>query len=326
MGMVRVQSLIIALSLALASLWFVPIAAAQDKDAGTTVSSVVVTAPRSPKVVQARSGAFVQSYAAVPNPEIGQIGRWHDPVCVQVIGLAQADQAAIIKARIEGVAWAVGLPAARAGCRANVEIVFTSEPQRVMDVVALRREYLLGYDHLSERDRLKAVTRPIQAWYVTATRGEGTGSAVMALTAGLGKYSPSQVDVIDDPHIQPPNGCADSRIATTCLQSSLHNVFVVADSKALEGKDLGLVADYMVMPVLSQPRTLDGCGALPSVLDLFAKPDCADRDAPDGLTPADAAYLTALYTADLRARKGGEQTDVAARMARILIKAQGAGR
>ncbi len=149
----------------------------------------------------------------------------------------------------------------------------------------------------------------------------------MALAFSIfSSYSQTQTEVIDDPDNQPPNGCADSRISTSCLQSLLHNVFIVADSNALQGKDLGLVADYLVMLALAEPRTLEGCAALPSVIDVLAKPACAGRDPPDGLTPADAAYLTALYAADLRAKKPNEEYEISERMAKILIGAKPAGR
>ena len=285
----------------------------------TTVAPLTVQAAPSPKVIERQTHTFVQSYAAVPNPEIDQIGRWHDPVCVQVVGLPQADQAALIKARIESVARAVGLPApwtTPAGCRANVQIVFTDQPQRIMDTVAKTREYLLGYYHFHDRDRLKTVTHPIQAWYVTETRGIG-GSA--------GFIYQVKKEVIDDPENIPPDGCGDSRFSA-CLRSAFYNVFIVADSKVLEGQDLGLVADYLVMQALSQPRSLEGCNALPSVIDRFAKSACPGRDPPDGLTPADAAYLTALYDSDPEGRKASEQSDIASGMARILIKAGAGGR
>jgi hypothetical protein len=74
-----------------------PAPAAAIKDApSTTVSPVTVEAP-TPKVIQKQAYSFVQSYAATPNPNIDQIGRWHDPVCVQVWGLPLAAQAAKIK-------------------------------------------------------------------------------------------------------------------------------------------------------------------------------------------------------------------------------------
>ena len=276
----------------------------------TTVHQLTVIAPPKPKLIEKQTYTFVKGYAAAPNPEVDQIGRWHDPVCVKVLGLPQADQAAVIKARIESVARAVGLPAARAGCRANVEIVFSDEPQRIMDIVARLREVLLGYYHLHDRDRLKQVTHPIQSWYVTETEGD---------PFGLGPKI-----VVDDANGRSANGCAGSRIATECLESKFKNVFIVADNKALEGKDVGLVADYMVMLALSQPSSLEGCNALPSVIELFAKSACPGRDA-DGLTPADAAYLTALYAADLSQRKPVERVDIAHRMAKILIQANSGG-
>ena len=291
----------------------------------TTVAPVTVTAAAKPKTIEKQTFTFVQSYAAAQNPEIGQIGRWSDPVCVEVVGLPRADQAAAIKARIESVAQAVGLPAARAGCTANVEIVFTDQPQRIMDIVAQRHEFLLGYYHRHDHNRLKQFTRPIQAWYVTATKSSGAKAAVLALN-GLAQYAQFRSEVIDDPSNAPPVGCADSRLTTSCLQSEFNNVFIAADSKAIDGKDSGMVADYLVMLALSQPRSLDGCNALPSVIDAFAKSPCPGRETPDGLTPADAAYLTALYATDLEAKKKVEQSDIADRMARILINANAGGR
>ena len=234
-------------------------------------------------------------------------------------------------------ACAVGLPAAHAGCRANVEIVFSDQPQRTMDIVAQRQEHLLGYCHHDRASSLKTVTHPIQAWYVTATRGGAFNMGGMAFAhfwdaagdpVANGSYPgvTTQDETVDDPLTGTPMGCGDSPHFTACLKSVFNNVFIVADSKALEGQDLGLVADDMALLALSQPRSLDGCNALPSVIARFAKSPCHGRDPPDGLTPADAAYLTALYGSDPEGRKASEQSDIALGMARILIKANtGAG-
>jgi hypothetical protein len=48
--------------------------------------------------------------------------------------------------------------------------------------------------------------------------------------------------------------------------------------------------------------------------------------APDGLTPADAAYLTALYQANPEARKVNEQSDIADRMAKMLVSSRAGAR
>ena len=272
----------------------------------------------SPEAIERRSRAYVQNLATAPNPEVGQIGRWHYPVCVQVEGLARAAQAEVIKARIESVSRAVGLPAAPSGCKANVEIVFSNDPQATMDGVAKRREDLLGYYHRRDHDRLKTVSRPIQAWYKTSTRGEAANDE-------RDPDNPWSART-DDPSVAAPTGCGDAPHFTACLTSQFENVLIVVDNRALQGKTLGLVADYAVMLALSQPKSLDGCVVLPSILDLTARSACAGRDPPDGLTPADAAWLTALYESDPEAKGDGERSDITGRMARMLIKASSTAR
>jgi hypothetical protein len=297
----------------------------------TAVAPVTVEAAPKPKVIQQQSHVFVEKYAATPNAEVDQIGRWREPVCVQVEGLV-GDQARLVKARVEEVSRAVGLTAARSSCNANVEIVFTNRPQALMDDVAKRREQLLGYYHRHDHDKLKIVTRPIQAWYVTATVGGGADQAGALFAYGGGTEGGASVlpiqtntEVIDDPDNSPPTACGINHNFTSCLRSEFKNVFVVVDTNKVKGQDLGLLTDYLVMVTLSQPRTLDGCNALQSVIDLFAPSACPGRDTPDGLTAADAAYLTALYSADLEAKKAGEQGDIAGRMAKILTKATNGG-
>jgi hypothetical protein len=118
-----------------------------------------------------------------------------------------------------------------------------------------------------------------------------------------------------------PIGCGINHNFTACLQSVTKNVLIVADKKALEGKDAGVLSDYLVMLTLSQPKTLDGCSALPSVIDVLSTSACAGHEAPDGLTASDAAYLTALYKADPEGKRAAAEGDIAGRMAKILIKA-----
>jgi hypothetical protein len=290
-----------------------------------------------PKVIEKQARSFVQAYAAASNPQIDQISRWHDPVCVQIKGLTD-DLAAAITARIASVAQAQGLPAAAPGCRANVEIVFADQPQSTMDVIAQRQEPLLGYYHRERLSQLKTVTRPIQAWYTTATRGSAVntgslaqnghatmanvGSGAMGFAGSPRSSAQHNDDVIDDPQNSAPVGCVDR--FTSCYTSVLYNVIILVDGKAVVGKDMGLVADDITMLALSQPRSQDGCNALPSVLDAFAKAACPGRVPPTGLTAADAAYLSALYASQAEVKKATELSEMAALMAKTLIKASAA--
>ena len=306
----------LALSLSIAQPASAP--AAKEAQPGPQTEVIVRAPPPTPKMIQEQTSRFVESYAAAPNPNIDQIGRWYDPVCVRVLGMPAADQASKIKARIESVAQSVGLPGAPSGCRANVEIVFTDQPQGAMDFVAKRREAIMGYHHALTR-QLKTVTHPIQAWYVTSTRSDGIDNAVLTFSGISASSQQADGEVIDDPQNMAPTGCIGR--LSSCYTSEFTNVFIVADSKALDGRPLGAIADDMVMLALSQPRSLDRCNALSSVIDQFAKSPCPGRDPPDGLTAADAAYLTALYSADLGSNKTFEQADIARRMAKILIGA-----
>ncbi len=293
----------------------------------STVAPVTVEGELKPQMVEKQARAFTEAYAA-SSAELGQIARWRDPLCVHVVGLIRPDQGAMIKARIEDVAKAVDQRVLGPGCTANIEVVFTDKPQVLMDNVAHHRELALGYYHRHEGAKLKQVTHPIQAWYVTASAGDFGNNGAMGFTIVTGEGPPpatwsyqAHQEVVDDPDNQAPTGCGDAPHFTGCLKSVFRNILVVADTRALEGKDAGLLSDYIVMVTLAQPRSLDDCNVLPSVLDLMAKSACPGHAPPDGLTPADAAYLTALYTADPEARKWGQVTDISGRMARILIGA-----
>jgi hypothetical protein len=267
--------------------------------APTPVAPVTVEAAPPPKVIRQQSHAFTESFAVTPNTERNQLSRWRDPVCVLVRGLA-ADQSALIKTRIEDVAKALDLGVAKPGCIADIEIIFSARPQDLMDVIAKKSEELLGYYHRHDHDRLKTVSRPIQAWYITAVRS--------------GPYW-----IMADPENM-TGGCGTRDF--NCPESKYANALVVADAKALEGQDVGMLSDYLAVVALGPPRSLDGCLTPPSVIDALSKAPCP-HDKPDGLTAADAAYLTALYKADLEYKTNLAETDISRRMADILVKAAG---
>jgi hypothetical protein len=314
---------------------FVPSAPAP---APSVVSPVTVQAAPGPVAAQKEARDFVQSYAAT-SPAIDQIARWHAPICISVAGLTP-DQAARVAARIQEVGEGVGMHALPPGCKANIEVVFTDQPQAFMDKVANTREEILGYYHRHDRDKLKAVTRPVQAWYVTQTSSGSTtraGLAFVGLTTSVGaasgtgggpdgafvntsgalNSSSASGNVVDDPDNHGPVGCSEAPQFTHCLQSELNNVLIVIDTSRIQGQKLGPLTDYLSMLALAQVRSLDGCAALPSVIDRLGR--CADKQTPDGLTPADAAYLTALYASNLESNKPLEQDEIASRMSSILV-------
>jgi beta-lactamase regulating signal transducer with metallopeptidase domain len=276
-----------------------------------------------PAEIRRQTYLFAETFGAT-TVKLDQFARWTQPVCVTVQGLP-AQATAQVKGRVEDVAGALKIGVMKAGCRPNIQILFTGQPQALMDRVAERQELLLGYWHRRDRDKLKAVTRPIQAWYVTGVESGGgdpvIGAAVGPFLAGSATVGvPPHGRLLDDEDNVGwgPTGCGDNPHFNTCLASEFEHVLVVVDTNRAGNVTAGLIADYVAMIAMAQPKSLDGCSGLPSVIDLFSA--CPGRSSgPAGLTRADAAYLTALYKTDLQAKKAAQVTDIASRMADMLI-------
>jgi len=240
-----------------------------------SAETIVVTGHRTREMLQGAVTGFVRAHGRY-SPRIDQITRWKSGICPQILGLPQAFNA-FIATRIEAVAHSVGAPtASETSCAPNVEIIFTAEPQGVVDHVAQRTPQLLGFHFASQAQQIRRVTMPIQAWYVTAT------------------MSGSQM-VIDNPLSNNPGGCAGSRLSE-CLRSVFVNVFIVVDANVISGRPVGPIADYLALLSLSHMADGGGvsCGELASVANYLAS-DCAENLKTAALSNADVAYLQGLY-------------------------------
>lgn len=268
-------------------------------------SVTVVAVKPSPETIR----AFVETRVA-RSRTLGKVARWDTKVCPLTVGLG-ARYAKYISARIREVAAAVGAPVnSDPGCRANIEVVFTATPQDLMNSVRKKQPLFVGYFHsLAEADKLATVTHPLQAWYSTQTVDFYNNKVVDNGRCGLGDNetlnpmtSPSTTEVTDmftAPGVKAPSmPCATvahvshSRL-NNGLNTAFYNVLVVAEPAKLLDHEIGGLADYIAMLVLSQPASLDSCQELPSISNMLA-PGCAT--VPDRITDGDLAYLRALYS------------------------------
>jgi beta-lactamase regulating signal transducer with metallopeptidase domain len=291
------------------------------------------------------AASFVKAYADT-TPYL-TIGRWASPICIRVVGLT-ADQETAVRLRVKEVAASVGL-AARAECQAfNVQIGFAENAQAMLDSVRAMRPDPLG-DRTSDTRGVKTVTLPIQAWYVT--NGELYADNDRSETGGLEVrvlyQTPTNPSGMPSASFSPtgsPFGstyfggygagggtgfggglcCATSSAPPAGGVRAFTNVMVIVDLRRTGGVTLGALADYAAMLALSEPRTLGQCAPLPSITDLFA--NCPGRAAPDGLTAADTAYLTALYSAGGATLGSSHRAHVIQRMADLLVHPQVASR
>jgi hypothetical protein len=225
---------------------------------------------------------FVESRAA-PTFRLGKVARWEEGICPTAMGLKPEFLKFIIQ-RVKDIAAKAGAPVnPLASCKSNVEIVFTTAPQGMLDVI--RREhpaYLGYYDNGDQADRLASVSQAIQAWYMTATidlRGRVTVDSRKMEGACIDFDCPNNPDV------------SGTRLYTG-LRSGLHHVIVAADPTKLVDYEIGTLADYIAMLVLTQPRALDDCETLPSILNLLT-PNCAAGVL--ALSDGDLGYLRGAY-------------------------------
>ncbi|MBA2588760.1 MAG: hypothetical protein H0U98_09070 [Alphaproteobacteria bacterium] len=259
---------------------------------------------------------FVQSFAK-PSYLTGKMGRWENGICPVTTGLAPK-YAAFISQRVRELAAQVNAPVNRdAACRANVEIVFTTTPQDLLDTVRRKHRVYLGYfENLTQADRLAQVKHPIQAWYLTATKDldgkvetdslyNQPTDAVAALLEDL-KSGGSGVGTRNGTRKVTGGRLRDG------VRTIFQNVIVAAEPPQLKDYEVGTLADYIAMLALTQLNSLDVCQQqLPSIINLLAR-DCAG--APHQLSESDLGYLKGLYSMSADGNMRMQQDGIAHQM------------
>jgi hypothetical protein len=247
-------------------------------------TDIVVTGQRQlPPNLETEIRRFVRGHARLSR--IDQMTRWRNPICVRVMNLPTGFSNFIVN-RIKAVAREAGAPAADEGaeCRPNVSIIFTLEPQAVLNRVRSDRPELLGYHFIGEREALATMTRPIQAWYATGT----------ARRYPTPDQFGSVETYVDDSRSEPPSGSPGSRLSSGLRSEFLH-VLILVDANQVADAPVGPLADYLAVLSLTEIRNeIWDCGGLVTIMEHFA--NCPG--APEALTSADRAFLHGLYTMD----------------------------
>jgi hypothetical protein len=249
--------------------------------------SVTVTGQAAQNRAEIMRG-FVRSYVA-PSMITGKLARWSTPICPLVIGLKPDESAAVIT-RIKKAAQSVGAPVqAQQACRPNITVAFAPDSQELMTKILdrwdLARSTLGNIDGPMHAAKLAKITSPIQAWYTTATRGEGDlpGSQEVAYPDVTGYCGPST-----------PCFVAQASRLNDGIKSVFYNVFVVVDRSKVAGRQIGTIADYVAMLSLSQTNAFATCRNMPSITN-FLMQDCGANLKTTALSDADLAFLRGVY-------------------------------
>jgi hypothetical protein len=178
-------------------------------------------------------------------------------------------------------------------CKANVQILFTSNPQEKMDSVikwatepAFHNRYAGG-----ARDLIAFKSEhAIQGRYLTT----GGGSTVLNTDVALIGLNVQPIwPQITRKYIG--SGATGTRVGGgSGSGSGIGIVILVVDTSKVVGSTVGTIADYLAMLTLSVAQSPDHCDPLPSILDLMSS-SCGTREMPTAITAGDLAFLKALY-------------------------------
>ena len=271
------------------------------------VESVIVTAPKDRPERQLDD--FIIAHAA-PSPYLRKIARWKTGICPVIMGLGPKMNL-YVSQRIIRVAMMVGAPLdKREPCHPNVVVAATPQPQEVLDLIREKRPVLLGYHYSSRAKGLATMTRPIQAWYSTATE-----DFYGFLQPDGGGYNLNTLDTMQELGF-PSMHVSGSRIGDG-LKSQFTTATIFVDSSKIDGQPIGPLADYIAMLALGQGKYYDHCQPVPTITNLLVL-NCADNRKPLALTDIDVMYLKGLYAMSPGGSYVGERASIAYAMKKGL--------
>ena len=275
------------------------------------IETVIVTAPKFHAGVTPNAIAhdFVKSFAA-PTALRDGIARWQVAICPDFEGLAP-QYVAVMQARVRSIAGQAGALMKEKGCKPNLSVVFTPQPQAYLDAIHEKNMDVVGYHGTTK------VSHAIQAWYVTGIQDN----------RGLVFVDKDGTLVIDDcnngcpPHIGStstvPNPSVGGWRFRPDLSSNLLYVTILVDSSKTGSYQVGEIADYVAMMALSRTEDYDDCQLMPSITNLLSS-NCDDKLKPSEITASDIAFLRGIYRMDAGAKLQIQQDQIAAEMAKAL--------
>ena len=297
--------------LAVLALAAAPCAWAQPAPKASTsrsVETVIVTAPKLHAGVTPNAIAhdFVKSFA-MPSVLTEQIPRWQTGICPTFLGMAP-QYAQVMDYRLRQIAIKAGAPMKDKGCKPNLVVLFTSQPEAQLEAVREKGPDTLGYHAAT------TITHPVQAWYATGTvdiRGRvSTDRETFASDFGCSEHD------LCLPGSPPQTNVGGWRFHPD-VQSDLLYVTIIVDSARTAHETVGAIADYVAMLALSRSEDYGDCQLMPSIANLLTA-SCDDKLKPDAITPTDIAYLKGVYKMDAGATLQIQQDQIAAEMQKAI--------
>lgn len=233
----------------------------------------------------------------------GQLARFAEPICPIVAGLGP-DAAKAIEARLRAVAADAGAKVGEPGCRPNIALMVAHDADDFVKVLHKRFPGFFG--SLSTVKLRKALREgPVHAWSTIEVRDE-LGNSVGS----------------DDDGVKYVEMAYASRITMATQQVTVKSI-VVIDDKAVVGKSVVQIADYVAMRTLAGARPPRDGSSVDSIITLF---DVGTTFTDPELTALDQGFLQGLYKSRPDVNSIKQSGEIARRIVKNSKEAAGAER
>lgn len=207
----------------------------------------------------------------------GQLARWTQPICVQVIGGAPGANRAFAS-QVASAVGELGLSAATTRCRANVVVVLAEDAEGFARLFAEQRR--IGF-FANKGEALRAFREartPVRWAHVVTSRGGGEGAVESAGAASAVNADAGSTKLVD------------SRLRYSTSEA-ISRTLLVVDGRRAADVPADALARYVAFAAVTDMPT-EHRPADDSILGLF---DAAEGKAPREFSRWDRAFVSALY-------------------------------
>jgi hypothetical protein len=206
------------------------------------------------------------------------LARWRRPLCPLIAGMTPG-QGEWVLLRLSEIARATKVPLGRRDCRANLYVVLTAEPDRLVRLWRERDPGMFGDAPPAEIERFLTSSRPVRVWYTT----ERTSPEGVRLDRG----ERLQGGGLIVRHVQ--GWRLEWNVVTDIAQA-----IVVVDTMRTAQLRLSQLADFVALVGMAEIDLNARIGSAPTILRLFEPRSDLERP-PGGLSSWDTAFLRGLY-------------------------------
>lgn len=220
----------------------------------------------------------------------GQLSRIEGGFCPKVIGY-DPDYQAIIENLIRKQASDLGVTVLEPGCTTNALVVFTHEPQKLLEYLRNSAPNAFGNIPVAQRQRLTSEVRGSYAWHTTTPVSRDGGVSGVELRALSASPAAKEYDGISS--FRSP---FHSRMFTQATYS-IRGAHLIIDSGRTPGMTLGQIAAFATVNLLVD-LDLDAVEKAreDSILRLFETDD--PSTVAEDISPLESAMIAAIYAQD----------------------------